>query len=173
MTESQNTSKKKIWAGPAISWAGLCVLIVGMLVTNYILYEHLSLERSEYLNIAVIGFWSYLYALALSQKRYRLGFDRDHEEKLRKIASSPGESLTRWQAFQLRNYGWTLTLFCTLGAIAAGGTLMAGVFILDHFWPEHAESMKIAVVIPPLIFVAIMIWRKRRRGDTIPRKDEA
>lgn len=173
MTESQKAPEKKIWAGPAISWAGLCVFIVGMLATNYILYERLSLERSEYLNIAVIGFWSYLYALALFQKRYRLGFDRDHEEKLRKIATSPGGSLTRWQAFQLRNYGWTLTLFCTLGAITTGATLMAGVFILDHFWPGHAESMKVVVAIPPLILLAIMIWRKQRRGDAIPRKDEA
>lgn len=173
MTESQNASKKKIWVGPAISWTGLCVFIVGMLVTNYILYERFSLERSEYLNIAVIGFWSYLYALVLFQKRYRLGFDRDHEEKLRKIASSPGESLTRWQAFQLRNYGWTLTLFCTLGAITAGASLMAGVFILDHFWPEHAASLTIIVAIPLVILLAIMIWRKQQRGDATSRGDEA
>ncbi|MDD9872120.1 MAG: hypothetical protein OXU65_01240 [Deltaproteobacteria bacterium] len=173
MTELQKALKKKIWAGPAVSWTGLCVFVVGMLVTNYILYERLSLERSEYLSIAVIGFWSYLYALALFQRRYRLGFDRDHEEKLRKIASSPGETLTRWQAFQLRNYGWTLILFCTLGAITAGATLMAGVFVLDHFWPEHPESMTIVVVIPLLIFLAIMIWRKQRSRDATPKGDEA
>jgi len=164
---------KKAAAWQYISWPGLISFGAGMIATDYILHERLFLQGSEYQNIAVISFWSSLYVFALLQKRRRLGLDRDHEAKLRKLASSPGEKLTRWQAFQLRNYGWVFTLLYALGAVTAMATLMAGVFLLNHFWPGHSESMKIAAVTPLLIFVVIMVWRKQQRGDTTPKREEA